>query len=258
MRYFLEKFEDVYNKDWSFGYYPAFEYYPSTGTHIGTDFVVPIDTPIFAPVDGEMFKSEYNKYKGNVGIYIFKHNNIEWGLELCHLKELPIIGKYKEGDIIAYSGNTGGTTTGAHLHAVLHLDAMVSKNYQLLRSREVFLKLEGEGKIVDCFRWFCDAVRSEKNKEHEQPNQILSVNVTETIKIRESFELKTFIKSVGKFIVHLVQGWFPSIRTDLSSDGVQKTRLIDRGNNKYKEKVVDVKTGRVIRDVDEKLTEHKK
>ena len=101
-----------------------------------------------------MFKSEYNQYKGNVGVFIFEHQGTVWGLELCHLKELPKMGKYKEGDIIAYSGNTGGSTTGAHLHTVLHHNAHVTKHYELLKSREAFLQLEKEGAIVDCFEWF--------------------------------------------------------------------------------------------------------
>ena len=162
MRYFLDNFEAVYNKDWPFGYFPAWEWYASTGTHIGTDFKVPVGTPVFAPVDGEMFKTEFNRYKGNVGIFIFKHKDIEWGLELCHLREQPQKGLYKEGDTIAYSGMTGEKVDGAHLHAVLHRDATVSKHYQLLKSREEFLRLEGEGAITDCFQWFCLALQREE------------------------------------------------------------------------------------------------
>ena len=101
-----------------------------------------------------MFKTEYNRYKGNVGIFIFEHGGVEWGLELCHLKELPTKGKYSEGNLIAYSGNTGGATTGAHLHAVLHRNATVTKHYKELKSREDFLRLHGAGAIVDCWEWF--------------------------------------------------------------------------------------------------------
>lgn len=159
MRYFLERFEESYNREWPFGKFPAWDYYPKTGTHVGTDFAVPVGTPVFAPADGEMFKAEFNKQKGNVGVFIFKHKGAEWGLELCHLKELPAKGLYKEGDIIAYSGKTGEKLSGAHLHAVLHKDVLVTKHYQELTSREAFLRLEREGAIVDCFSWFRDAVR---------------------------------------------------------------------------------------------------
>lgn len=154
MRYFLKDFEEAYNKEWPFGFFPKWKYYPKTGTHIGTDFKVVIGTPIFAPAVGEMFKTEFNQYKGNVGVYIFKHKGIEWGLELCHLRKQPQKGMYNEGEIIAYSGNTGGSSTGAHLHAVLHRDAKVTKHYRELQSRENFLRLEKEGAIVDCLEWF--------------------------------------------------------------------------------------------------------
>lgn len=123
-----------------------------------------------------MFKTEVSGPKGNVGIFIFDHKGTTWGLELCHLRELPEKKLYREGDIIAYSGNTGAATTGAHLHAVLHRDAAVSKHYQLLLTREVFLKLEAEGAILDCYAWFCEAVEEpvpEKNLKPpvEKPDQ---------------------------------------------------------------------------------------
>lgn len=45
---------------------------------------------------------------------------------------------------------------------------------------------------------------------------------------------------------------------EYSVDGrlVRKDRLIDRGNNRYREKVTVVDTGDVIRNADHKLTEH--
>ena len=170
MRYFLEDFEKTHNKEWLFGAFPAWEYYPSTGTHIGTDFKVVVGTSIFAPSDGEMFRIEYNQYKGNTGIFIFKHNGIEWGLELCHLKEQPKKGEYREGEIIAYSGNTGSATTGAHLHAVLHRNATVTKHYLELRSRADFLRLHSEGAVVDCFGWFCDNIKKPEQKSEDKKN----------------------------------------------------------------------------------------
>ena len=83
------------------------------------------------------------------------------------------------------------------------------------------------------------------------------IELNETITVRDSMELKSFTGSVKKFVSHVISGWFPSRRIDLSPEGVNKLRNIDRKNNRYQERVVDYKTGRVIRDVDEKLTEHK-
>lgn len=128
-------------------------YYPATHHHIGSDFVVPVGTPIYAPEDGEMFKAVFNQARGNTGIYVFTHGG-EWGLELCHLKELPKLGKFKRGELIAYSGNTGGASTGAHLHVVMHKDAMVTKNYSELISEKAYFSLVAQCRLVDPYKWF--------------------------------------------------------------------------------------------------------
>ena len=130
-------------------------YYPATKHHIGSDFKVPQGTPIHAPEDGEMFKAVFNSARGNTGVFVFKHGR-EWGLELCHLRELPLLGFYKRGDIIAYSGNTGSATTAPHLHVVMHRDATVTKNYKELISEESFYKLVKEGRLVDPYLWFTE------------------------------------------------------------------------------------------------------
>ena len=85
----------------------------------------------------------------------------------------------------------------------------------------------------------------------------LKIELSDTIKVRDNIELKSYVGSVKKFISHIISGWFPSNRTDLSPEGVSKLRNIDRRNNRYQEKIVDCKTDRIIRDVDEKLTDHK-
>ncbi len=136
------------------------KYYPSTHHHIGSDFKVPVGTPIIAPEDGEMFRSLFNSFRGNTGVYIFKHGGVEWGLEFCHLRELPPTKTYKRGDVIAYSGNTGTATTAPHLHVTLHRDAMVSKNYVELTSEDIYNKFCKEGRIVDPYAWFKDHLMS--------------------------------------------------------------------------------------------------
>jgi murein DD-endopeptidase MepM/ murein hydrolase activator NlpD len=129
------------------------KFYPATKHHIGSDFKVPIGTPIVAPEDGEMFKAIFNSARGNTGIYVFRHG-AEWGVEFCHLRELPPLKTYKRGEVIAYSGNTGSATTAPHLHVTLHKDAMVSKNYAELTSEGNYLRLCKEGRIVDPYAWF--------------------------------------------------------------------------------------------------------
>lgn len=85
----------------------------------------------------------------------------------------------------------------------------------------------------------------------------LKIELSETITVRDSIVLKSFTGSAKKRISHIISGWFPSFRRDLSPEGVNKLRIVDRKNNHYQEKITDYKTGRVIRDVDEKLTDHK-
>lgn len=143
----------TYNASNPFGAYDP-KYYPMTKHHIGSDFIVPEVTPIFAPEDGEMLKAVYNPARGNTGIYLFNHGGTEWGLELCHLKELPKPMKHKRGDIIAFSGNTGSATTSPHLHVVMHRDCTVTKNYTELISEAAFFRLRDEGRLVDPQKWF--------------------------------------------------------------------------------------------------------
>ncbi len=128
-------------------------FYPATHHHIGSDFVVPIGTPILAPADGEVIKTIFNQTRGNTAIFDFYHGG-EWGLEFCHLKELPPLGKFKQGDVIAYSGNTGSATTGAHLHVTMHKNCLVTKDYELLTSSEAYQNLVTEGQLIDPHAWF--------------------------------------------------------------------------------------------------------
>ena len=210
MRYFLEKFEETYDsKENPFGSFPDYENYERTGTHIGADFRVVVGTPIFAPATGEMFKTKDDGHKGKVGIYIFEHKGITWGLELCHLNELPKKGKYEEGKIIAYSGNSGAKTTGPHVHAVLHLNAWVTKNYGELyvERREGFLRLEKEGRIVNCYEWFCANVNEEEKEEepkHEPKPKIKApapeIKDSDTPITRKSSETNGILEMIKRLL----------------------------------------------------------
>lgn len=84
------------------------------------------------------------------------------------------------------------------------------------------------------------------------------ITIRETLALRDSLKLRKNKTGIKKFIYESISGWFPSIRDDLSPDGVTKTRVIDREKDYYKEEVIDIKTGRVIRFIEEKLSEHYK
>lgn len=164
MKYFVDKntWVNNYNKSNPFGARDE-HFYPKTTRHIGSDIIMPIGTKICAPCDGEIYSSTFSSVKGNVGIFIFEHKGTTWGLELCHLNELPIVGKYKEGEIIAISGNTGSATTGPHLHFVLHRDALVTKNYNNLINEQAFIDMVNDGRLVDPYKWFTDEIEYKEN-----------------------------------------------------------------------------------------------
>lgn len=180
MRYPLDNFKGVYNSNNPFGYSSEEmkKYYVSTWSHIGCDLAVPSGTPVYAPCDGEMFKVEVSAPKGNVGIFLFSFDGTEYAFEICHLRELPKLGKYREGDIIARTGNTGSATTGAHLHCVIHRDGKVTANYQELLAgakgkagRDRFLRMVAEGKLIDPYEFFTSRVGDNKKNTCPTCNQ---------------------------------------------------------------------------------------
>lgn len=84
--------------------------YSRTNRHIGCDYGCLIGTPIAAPQDGELIVATSSPQRGN---YIqFKHGN--YVLEVRHLFKMLPLGRYKLGQVIGYTGNTGNLTTGPH------------------------------------------------------------------------------------------------------------------------------------------------
>lgn len=81
-----------------------------------------------------------------------------------------------------------------------------------------------------------------------------SVHVHETVKVRTSvgYELKRAGKN--KFSVKATSGASFFRKT---GDWHNLERVIDRENDKYKEKIVDEKSGEVLIDVEEPLSQHK-
>lgn len=84
----------------------------------------------------------------------------------------------------------------------------------------------------------------------------ISIQIIEEIKINDSLELKKFTKGLKDFVVHLKQGWFPSVDTGKHPDGVELTQTVDRENNLYTKKVIDKKTGITVKDLEEPLSSH--
>lgn len=138
------------------------DWYPHASYHLGDDFIVPSKTPVYAPSEGDMLKVIYESAKGNVAIYVFRDpKGLTWGLELCHLAELPKLAHFKEGEVMAYTDNTGTATTGAHLHCALFKDGMrtatMNKIFQAPageKAHAVVKQMIADGTIVSPFHYF--------------------------------------------------------------------------------------------------------
>ena len=88
--------------------------------HNGTDYGVKTGTPIYAPADGVVIKSTYQRAAGN---YIVIQHRGSYSTVYMHLsKRLVKVGeKVKQNQRIALSGNTG-RSTGPHLHYELRIN----------------------------------------------------------------------------------------------------------------------------------------
>ena len=87
-------------------------------SHNGTDFPVPIGTPIKAPEDGVIKRTGSDKMNGN-HVVITSGKNEHW---LLHLSKINVSNgqNIKQGEVVGLSGNTGHST-GPHLHWELHV-----------------------------------------------------------------------------------------------------------------------------------------
>ena len=102
----------------------GFRNHPITGNtdfHRGIDIAVPLESDIYAVLDGQVQEIGEDKINGNY--IIINHGN---GLktEYCHCEKIlaPLSAKIRRGERIAQSGNTG-LSTGPHLHfAVIYKD----------------------------------------------------------------------------------------------------------------------------------------
>ena len=109
------------------------EKHPITGNrrfHAGIDIGVPIGTPVYASATGIVGYNVYSSSGG--GIQVILYHNISgkgYTTIYMHLNSINV----SQGDfvtpntIIAYSGNTGGST-GPHLHFEIHEGQSTSSN----------------------------------------------------------------------------------------------------------------------------------
>ncbi len=84
--------------------------------HKGTDFAVPVGTPIYALKSGEVTRSSYESGFGE-RISVRYDDDIKYDSFYGHLKTRLVDKNYyvEAGQLIGYSGNTG-KSSGPHLH----------------------------------------------------------------------------------------------------------------------------------------------
>ncbi|MBF0579126.1 M23 family metallopeptidase [Erysipelotrichaceae bacterium RD49] len=110
--------------------------YPGGGLHLGMDLALRMYTPVYAPADGIILYAaapvgDAGGYLGNwcgwpygggnTIAMIGKANDKLYGITFCHLSsriQVRAGQQIHQGDLIAYSGNTGNST-GPHTHIEL-------------------------------------------------------------------------------------------------------------------------------------------
>lgn len=88
-------------------------------SHSGVDWARPEGTPIPAIANGTIVLQQFSQVLGNVSVLrVMDKDKKLWYVGYCHLKAegLPVGTKVQEGDTIAFVGNTGSASSGAHLH----------------------------------------------------------------------------------------------------------------------------------------------
>lgn len=94
-------------------FFTANKHYKS-GVHNGTDFGCPVGTPLVAPCDGEIIHRFVNHASLGTAINFVCEDEKHY-IRFLHLSKALPPGKYKQGEVIGWTGNTGDSS-GPHLH----------------------------------------------------------------------------------------------------------------------------------------------
>ncbi len=87
--------------------------------HLGTDFAVPVGTPVVAPADGVIKSAGNNNGAEGVFVILDANGTVHKFFHLSKIKVQPG-QKVSKGETLALSGSTG-YSTGPHLHWEKHV-----------------------------------------------------------------------------------------------------------------------------------------
>jgi hypothetical protein len=91
--------------------------------------------------------------------------------------------------------------------------------------------------------------------------RLVKMTLSGVLTFRGSLIGRKFLNGIGKWVKEVISGWFPSVDTCKHPKGVEKIRVIDKENPKnidsYQEKITDIKTGKITRDIKEPLEKHR-
>jgi len=109
-------------------------------------------------------------------------------------------------------------------------------------------------------RKICSTCASEKDSEYcqfcgkETPSNI-SINISEKIKLKGLFQIK--FRELGKKVRSIIRSGWKQSGDPLLKEGVYEDRIIDRNKDEYHQVIKDVRTGKILHEEHEKLSEHK-
>ena len=112
--------------DWRYGYRHGQRTWYGV-RHRGIDLSCPKWTPIYAPASGTILNIKKSWKGGNELVIGHADDVVSY---MCHIVDegyrVGVREHVEPGQIIAYVGNTGALTTGAHLHWHIYIDGVVS------------------------------------------------------------------------------------------------------------------------------------
>ncbi len=147
--------------------------YPSGALHLGMDLALPMYTPLYAPADGVILYAatpvgDAGGYLGNWSGWPYGGGNTIcmlcisnghlYGVSFCHLSSRVVVRASQmvhQGDILAYSGNTGNST-GPHTHIELFpLKVSFQEAVSYFQQTADFSFGTGWSTPATCSQWAC-------------------------------------------------------------------------------------------------------